>query len=204
MRFLTRLSAARAICSKAGASTDHFAALGMQRAFEVSAPALKANYLRLMAEHHPDRHTLASVDNQADSADRSAAVTRAYSVLSEPHRRAVHLLELLGAPLLEETNGRALLGMDFLSEVMDARFEVEDADTTVERLKRLRVENSQAMEAMLGELRTAFARVTAIRDGEDSTAALEAAKVLTAKLGYLQKIDDVAADRLEREEERGG
>ena len=186
-------------------TTDHFAALGLPRTFEVDPSALRADYLRLMAEHHPDRHTLASDADQADSADRSAALTRAFSVVSAPHRRAVHLLELLGAPLMEETNGTALLGREFLSEVMDARFDVEDSDTTVERLKELRVENSQAMEAMHAELRAAFARVAASgRGSEDGTAALEAAKELTAKLGYLKKIDDVADDRLELEEERGG
>jgi molecular chaperone HscB len=199
------------LCSRAGKGTDHFATLGIERKFALDEAALKADYLRLMAAHHPDRHTRGSSVEQSGSADRSADVTRAFSVLSRRHSRAVHLLELLGVPLMEETNGAALLGPDFLSEVMEARFEVDGPDTTATRLKQLRKENEQLMRDIHVELAEAFARVGRVGDGFRSavgdgsggvSADLEAARVLTAKLGYLKRIDDVAADRLEREEER--
>jgi molecular chaperone HscB len=195
----------------AGAVVDHFANLGIQRAFALDEAALRADYLRLMAAHHPDRHTRESSVEQAGSADRSADVTRAFSVLSRRHSRAVHLLELLGAPLIEETSGTALLGPEFLSDVMEARSEVDDPDTIADRLRQLRTENERSMRAIHVELEDAFARLTRAGDGLRAAAdngvngisdELQAARVLTAKLGYLQRIDDVAADRLDREEER--
>jgi len=204
--------AARGMCSENGAGTvtDHFATLGIQRAFVLDEAALRADYLRLMAAHHPDRHSLASSIEQAGSTDRSADVTRAFSTLSRRHSRAVHLLELLGAPLMEDTNGTALLGPDFLSEVMEARFEVDDPDTNVSRVKQLRTENEESMRAIHVDLEEAFARLSRAGDGLRAAGGdgvsgvsdeLQAARVLTAKLGYLQRIDDVAADRLEREDE---
>ena len=203
--------AARTLCSSSAAIPDHFAALGVGRSFSLDEAALKAGYLRLMAEHHPDRHTRGTATEQSGSADRSADVTRAFSVLTQPHRRAVHLLELLGAPLVEETNGTALLGVEFLSEIMDKRFEVDDPATTEDRLKELQEENNKAMQAILSDLDTAFScvdvsgnRVQKNEGGANGSlpAKLEEARILTAKLGYLQRIHDVAIERLAEEEER--
>ena len=56
-------------------------------------------------------------------ADQAASVTDAYSELKQPHRRASHLLELIGGPLTEGDNG-SLLGPPFLMEIMELREEV--------------------------------------------------------------------------------
>ena len=63
-------------------------------------------------------------------ADQAASVTDAYSELKQPHRRASHLLELIGGPLTEGDNG-SLLGPPFLMEIMELREELEGATLTL-------------------------------------------------------------------------
>ena len=123
------------------ASSDHFSLLSLQRRFDLDEAELQRTYKRLMAECHPDRFGQSSEAERAAAADRAAAITDAYSVLCRPYQRATHLLELLGAPLTEEdgtSGGAALLGPEFLMEVMELREELE-ARPAAPRLLELRV-----------------------------------------------------------------
>ena len=80
----------------------------------------------VQAEAHPDRHGSADASAQQAIADHASAITDAYAVLKAPHLRATHLLELLGAPLDEDTGGD-VLGPGFLMHVMEVREELEEA-----------------------------------------------------------------------------
>ena len=125
------------------ASSDHFSLLSLQRRFDLDEAELQRTYKRLMAECHPDRFGQSSEAERAAAADRAAAITDAYSVLCRPYQRATHLLELLGAPLTEEdgtSGGAALLGPEFLMEVMELREELE-ARPAAPRLLELRDQN---------------------------------------------------------------
>ena len=106
-------------------------------------------------------------------------------MLRAPHLRAAHLLELLGAPLNEETGGD-VLGADFLMHVMEVREELEEADSHGPRLLELRAANQQAMAELHAQLRSAF----------DVTPDFEAARKLTARLQYLQRIEEEVHARL--------
>lgn len=106
-------------------------------------------------------------------------------MLRAPHLRATHLLELHGAPLNEET-GADVLGPEFLMHVMDVREELEEAGAEVQRLQELRDANQEAMDELHGQLGTVF----------DDAPDLPAARGLTARLQYLQRIEDEAKSRL--------
>lgn len=188
----------RGVCSRT--AVDAFAELGAPRAFSVDEQSLKAEYRRLMAAHHPDRHTRSDDEERVEAAERSAAITRAYATLTRPHRRARHLLELLGAPLTEEQNGSVLLSDEFLSRVFSERFEVEDRDTPEERVAQLRDQNREAMNTMFRQLGVAFDGgdpVVGGGSGGSEAVDLEAARRLTAQLGYLLRLEEAAAERLE-------
>ena len=66
-----------------------------------------------MKELHPDLHaslsepqysSLSLEEEKSRRASMATNVTRAYSVLGNPLSRALHLLELLGAPIGESDN----------------------------------------------------------------------------------------------------
>jgi DnaJ-domain-containing protein 1 len=66
-------------------------------------PTLKKAYKKLMQKLHPDLHRNKSEEEQDDIHDQASNVTRAYRTLLEPQHRALHLLELMGKPLDENT-----------------------------------------------------------------------------------------------------
>ena len=61
-----------------------------------------------MQQLHPDQHRNKSHKEQDELHNHACNVTHAYHVLSNPHHRAVHLLELMGKPMKETTSVRIL------------------------------------------------------------------------------------------------
>ena len=155
-----------------------------QRRFDLDVEQLQRRYRGLMAEAHPDRHGHLDAAEQQKMADHASDITDAYAVLRAPHLRAVHLLELLGTPLDEDTGGE-VLGPEFLMHVMETREELEEAGAEVPRIQALRDANENAMSELHTQLGDAFASQN-----------LDEARALTARLQYLQRIEDEAKERL--------
>ena len=82
-------------------------------------------------------------------------------------------------PLSEDTHSD-VLGPGFLMHVMEVREELEEAGTEVSRLQALRDDNRTTVQDLIADLSNAFASA----DG------LENAHMLTARLQYLQRIED--------------
>ena len=81
---------------------DYFKVLGIHRSFDISPDQLKDIYKEFMKRLHPDLHTMKSMTEKINMADQASQVTAAYQVLSDPHDRAMHLLELSGTPMDEQ------------------------------------------------------------------------------------------------------
>lgn len=178
---LSRIRPMAVACARRCASStvvDRFTLLEVERRFDIDERHLTQRYKALMSNSHPDRHGCSGAAVQQQAADHAAELTDAYRVLRSPHSRAVHLLELLGAPLNEETGGD-LLGAGFLMQVMEVREELEEAGTQPARLQALRAANDVAV----GELHVLLGGAFASQD-------LEQARSLTAQLQYLQRIED--------------
>jgi DnaJ-domain-containing protein 1 len=78
--------------------TDHFALLNEPRRPWVDAAELKAKFLALSAEVHPDRVHNAPETERLAATQRYSDLNAAYNCLREPRTRLQHLLELeLGA-----------------------------------------------------------------------------------------------------------
>jgi len=73
---------------------DAFDLLSQPAVFDLDPAALEAAYLRAAAATHPDRFD--DPLEQADAADRAAAVTTAHAQLKDPEKRARVLLGRLG------------------------------------------------------------------------------------------------------------
>ncbi len=79
--------------------TDHFALLGEPRRPWLDTDPLKAKFLALSAEAHPDRVHRAGDDTKLAATERSAGLNAAYQCLRAPKERLFHLLCLeLGQP----------------------------------------------------------------------------------------------------------
>lgn len=74
--------------------TDAFALLSEPRRPWLDADVLKARFLPLSAEVHPDRVHSASEAEKAAANARYAELNAAYNTLREPRDRLLHLLEL--------------------------------------------------------------------------------------------------------------
>jgi len=99
-----------------------FQILGVEPVFQVDEQTLQARYLKLSGEHHPDRFT--DPAEQAEAAERAAAINEAYHVLLDPEQRANALLDLLGGPSAAQDKS---LPQDLLSEMMEIRERQEQA-----------------------------------------------------------------------------
>lgn len=73
---------------------DHFRILGVERRPWLDPEVLKARFLELSGEHHPDRHHGSGEAGREEAGQVYAGLNTAYQTLREPRARLVHLLEL--------------------------------------------------------------------------------------------------------------
>src|SRR5438128_12515999 len=73
---------------------DYFALFNEPRRPWLDGELLKAKFLQLSAEVHPDRVHGASAADKQRAHERSAELNAAYNCLREPKSRLQHLLEL--------------------------------------------------------------------------------------------------------------
>jgi molecular chaperone HscB len=134
-------------------NSDPFELLGIPRGFAVDAAELRAAFLKVSSEHHPDRF----IDpiEQAEAVETMSRLTDAHRVVSDPELRAKSLLALSNLELPEDKDK---LPPALLMEVMDVREALESAieqDDQVE-LRRLRDWATQQRAAHLDALASLF------------------------------------------------
>lgn len=148
-----------------------------------------------MGQYHPDRfHSLNdAAESGSEDAPKtldelhqlSSSITRPYDVLSDPHARAEHLLELNNAAITE--NCSELVDMGLLMEVMEIREEIDSASHDAEVLRTLLGQNERRVENTAQLLGRAFDE-----DGGD----MDAARRSTAQLQYWKRIEEKIVDKL--------
>ena len=80
--------------------SDHFASLDQPRRPWLDLESLKATFLALSTQAHPDRVHGGSAQEKTAATDRYSQLNAAYNCLREPKDRLVHLIELeTGVPL---------------------------------------------------------------------------------------------------------
>ena len=120
--------------------------------FVISPEDLESRYKNLQVRLHPDRFATMSPQEQEHSADQAAAVNQAYDVLRQPLRRAQYILTLYGLGACESLT---ITDPELLEAAMEAREEVEAAETPEELQKILEKINAQELERV-EELAAAF------------------------------------------------
>jgi len=101
---------------------DPFETLGVEPRFDLDEQTLAGRRVALLAETHPDRFD--DPLEQAEAAERSAAVNAAYERLRSPRRRAEALLERSG---LGAGGEKPQVAPELMMQVMEARERLESA-----------------------------------------------------------------------------
>jgi molecular chaperone HscB len=101
---------------------DLFAALGLERGYDVDPADLERRYRERSRLLHPDRFARATPKERRISLERTTRLNDAYRTLREPRARAVYFLRLLGHDPVAEA--RSSHDPDFLEEQLEIREEL--------------------------------------------------------------------------------
>ena len=96
---------------------DNFALLRQLRQPWLDAASLKARFLELSAQVHPDKVHSGSESEKAAASSRYAEINAAYNCLREPKERLLHLLELETGAKPPDVQSLPPGTMDLLMEV---------------------------------------------------------------------------------------
>ena len=96
---------------------DNFALLQQARQPWLNPDSLKAKFLELSTQAHPDKVHSASESEKARASSRYAEVNAAYNCLREPKERLLHLLELEAGAKPTDVQSLPPRTMDLLMEV---------------------------------------------------------------------------------------
>lgn len=123
---------------------NHFELFDLPVALDIDLATLKANFLRLQQQYHPDK---AEDKNQAMI--KSSEVNQAYKVLSNVDSRAGYLLALKKQDYhLDQSIG----DFEFLQSAMEIREQLDEASSP-EDLNSLKVEVQQWMDGLVREFK---------------------------------------------------
>lgn len=111
---------------------DHFAVLGVERAWHLDRARLAERHLALTRELHPDRFAQASPRERLLSLERTTALNDAFRTLNDPIRRAEYILRQAGIGHRDHdlARGHETAGTDpeFLEEIMHVRERMLELD----------------------------------------------------------------------------
>jgi molecular chaperone HscB len=163
---------------------DHFSRLGLVPRFDLDRAEIERNYFRFQRIVHPDRFASKSPREKALSQAQAVAFNDAYETLRHPVARALHLLELLGAPLPkgEHTVKDPMLLMAALQD----REALDDAKTLA------------AVDALIGKAQQAYDKTLAALSDHFARDELKSARAAVLRLRYTEKLLEEARARRAR------
>lgn len=161
-----------------------FELLNLPMRFDVDAKALHKAFIHQSAANHPDRFT--DPLDQADAADRSAAINKAYLVLKDPFQRAGAMISLLADKPVADSKQ---LPQGLLMEMMEIREELEEAqaDKNEAELARLKQWAHQEQSQFLQGLALALDDAATQPAQQREVALAKATEQLNA-LRYIQRM----------------
>jgi Fe-S protein assembly co-chaperone HscB len=110
--------------------TDHFATLSVERRPWLDLESLRARYLALSSQTHPDQAHSESLANQRLAQNQSVALNASYECLRHPKERLRHLLELENGKKLEEVQA---ISPGLAGAMMQVGQLCQEADTIIRK-----------------------------------------------------------------------
>ena len=140
--------------------------------FTIDVRALRREFLQLQARAHPDLH---APENKSHAQSTSAHLNEAFRTLADPLMRAQYLLAQRGIDVAGDEAGK-VADMGLLAEVMEAREEIEEAESEEELEEPKRINDRRISESV-----EALERLFAADD-------LDGAKIEAVRLRYWTNI----------------
>ena len=140
------------------AALDHFARLGLERAYALDRVALDDAYLKRSRDVHPDRWVTGTPREQRLAMEHTSVLNEAHQTLRDPVRRAEYLLKLRGIDLdsTKAEGGAPKPDQAFLVEMLQRRETLEnlsgDANGLEVWLEDVEDEREQALADAVGAL----------------------------------------------------
>ena len=118
---------------------NYFEFYGLEMAFNIDEAALRRQFLQFSKQFHPDFHSLASEEAQAEVLEKSTLNNQAYNTLKDFETRMQYILDAYG--LVDEQKNRNALPQSFLMEMMEVNealmeLEFDYSPTKMEELKK--------------------------------------------------------------------
>ncbi|WP_122901497.1 Fe-S protein assembly co-chaperone HscB [Acinetobacter sp. B51(2017)] len=123
---------------------NHFELFNLPVALDIDLATLKAEFLKLQQQYHPDK---ASDKDQA--LIKSSEINQAYKVLSQVDSRAGYLL---GLKKQDYHLDQSISDFEFLQDALEIREQLDDARSS-EELQSLKVEVQQWIDGLVREFK---------------------------------------------------
>jgi molecular chaperone HscB len=153
---------------------DHFTRLGLTARFDLQAEEIERNYFRFQRIVHPDRFASKSAREKALSQAQAVAINDAYETLRHPVARALHLLEVLGAPLPK--------GEHTVKDPMLLMAALQDREALDE------AKSAAAIDTIIGKAQQAYDKTIAALSEHFAKDELKAAQAAVLRLRYMEKL----------------
>lgn len=165
--------------------SSHFELLGLATTFALDMQQLDEAYRALQSRVHPDKFATATGADRRAAMQWAVRANEAYTVLKDPLKRAVHLLELREVDLGAENN--TAMDPAFLMAQMEWREAVEDARAAknIDELDRL-------LATLRDEKRVRYDKLGAWLDSHADNPAAEAVR----QLMFLEKVQSDIGDSI--------
>jgi len=156
-------------------SLNYFSIFGLKSSFELNTGELGVTFKNLQKLFHPDKYGRRSETEKKYSEQCSSVVNEAYTTLSDPLRRAQHLLSLKGHKISDKTSGSEL-DKSFLLEIMELN---EELETTKESRQLEEIEDRVVLffDNLIAEISNCF-----------MTNEYDKARLILLKLRYLANL----------------
>lgn len=128
---------------------NHFELFELEPALEIDLTQLKAKFLKLQQQYHPDNNQ----DQIEQAIAKSSQVNQAYDALKHIDSRASYLLQL------QRQDGgleQSIHDFEFLQSALELREQLDEA-TSNEQLQGLRTEVEQWINALIKEFQIDYA-----------------------------------------------
>lgn len=167
---------------------DPFAALGIERRFDVDLRAIEKTHRDLSRVAHPDRHGSAPPSSRAEALGKSVELNEAMRIVRDPIRRAEALFTLAGIKVGETHEPKP--SQSFLGDMLDQRESLEEAKDAKD-LSRVRA-LAEGIEARASETEKVLAQAFASAGGDRTK--LEQSVVHLGELRFYKRfLDEVSA-----------